>query len=330
MKQRVLFVDDEPNILQTFKRHLRGTFEVDVALSAEIGLRKLRESGPYAVVVSDMRMPGMNGVEFLRSARSIAPLTARIMLTGNADQETATQAVNDGSVFRFLNKPCSSDEIASSVFDASEKYRKELAQQELLEQTLQGSVNLLYDILGAVEPKAYQRGMRMRELVSAYAEEFSLPQRWNAELAAMLSSIGWVTLPPDILSKLNANRDLADDEQALVERMPETARNLLRNVPRLKQAGEIVYYSAKRFDGSGFPHDEVAGAQLPKESRLLKIIGDLVVLNERGAEMEQAFEILRVRSGWYDPALLTEVHRLFTATTVDAATVRLSADPEEL
>ncbi|MDH3748454.1 MAG: response regulator [Gammaproteobacteria bacterium] len=106
MSNKILFVDDEPNVLQSIRRSLRKQFDLDTAEGGEEALRMLKANGTYAVIVSDMRMPGMNGVELLSQARKDSPDTVRMMLTGNADQQTAVDAVNHGDIFRFLNKPC--------------------------------------------------------------------------------------------------------------------------------------------------------------------------------------------------------------------------------
>ena len=89
MLEKILCVDDEPNILQAYQRSLRKDFQIDTADGGEQALALMASAGPYAVIVSDMRMPGMDGVQFLTSARALAPETVRIMLTGNADQKTA-------------------------------------------------------------------------------------------------------------------------------------------------------------------------------------------------------------------------------------------------
>ncbi len=106
MTARVLYVDDEPAVLAGFVRILRKRFVVHTADGGAAGLERMTVDGPYAVVVSDMRMQGMDGVQFLKEVRQLSPETTRIMLTGNADQKTASVAINEGNVFRFLTKPC--------------------------------------------------------------------------------------------------------------------------------------------------------------------------------------------------------------------------------
>src|SRR5450432_1390032 len=111
MNKRVLFVDDEPNLLASFQRSFRKLLEFDVAAGGAEALVAFERHGPYAVIVSDMRMPGIDGMELLEKIKVLYPATVRIMLTGNADQQTAVDAVNRGQIFRFINKPCAADDL---------------------------------------------------------------------------------------------------------------------------------------------------------------------------------------------------------------------------
>ena len=106
MTDTILCVDDDANLLEGLKRQLRKQFTLETALSGEAGLVVVKEDGPFAVVVSDMRMPGMNGARFLAQVRAMAPDTVRILLTGQTDIQDAIVAVNEGHIFRFLTKPC--------------------------------------------------------------------------------------------------------------------------------------------------------------------------------------------------------------------------------
>src|ERR1043166_4052564 len=106
MADRILCVDDDPNILEGYKRQLRKEFELVTAVGPEQGLQMGIQQGPFAVVVSDLQMPGMNGVEFLAQVRTQEPDTVRMLLTGNAELQSAIEAINQGQIFRFLTKPC--------------------------------------------------------------------------------------------------------------------------------------------------------------------------------------------------------------------------------
>src|SRR5262245_51674395 len=132
MSERILFVDDEENLLAAVARQLRKEFDVETALGGELGLEAIDRNGPYAVVVSDMRMPGMDGIEFLRRVKDRMPDAVRMMLTGNSDLGTAMQAVNEGRIFRFMTKPCPPDMLAASLRSGLEQHRLITAERDIL------------------------------------------------------------------------------------------------------------------------------------------------------------------------------------------------------
>ncbi|MFH1417727.1 MAG: response regulator, partial [Planctomycetota bacterium] len=136
MSKKILCVDDDPNILNAYRRGLRRLFEIETAEGGAEGLEAIASQGPFAVVVSDMRMPGMDGIQFLTAVKKRAPESVRIMLTGNADQQTAMDAVNEGSIFRFLTKPCPPEHLAKALTAGIEQYRLITAEKELLGKTL--------------------------------------------------------------------------------------------------------------------------------------------------------------------------------------------------
>ena len=110
-KPRLLCVDDEPNVLDALARQLRQRWDVVTATGGQSGLERLVRDGPFAVVMSDMRMPGMNGAAFLATARTVAKDTVRLLLTGQTEIAAAIAAVNEGHIFRFLTKPCSGETL---------------------------------------------------------------------------------------------------------------------------------------------------------------------------------------------------------------------------
>src|SRR5450631_170470 len=150
--RRILCVDDEPNVLHAIERQFRKRFEITIALGPDLALREIAERGPFAVVVSDLRMPGMDGVQFLARVRQISPDTVRIMLTGEADFSAAIEAVNQGNIFQFLSKPCPAEMLGRALDAALEQHALIMAERELLERTLTGSVEVLSEILSLVNP----------------------------------------------------------------------------------------------------------------------------------------------------------------------------------
>ncbi len=132
MKDKVLLVDDDAMVLAGLKRQLRNQFQIDTALSGEEALKQVQENGPYAVIVSDFMMPGMNGIEFLANVKNTSPDTVRMMLTGTADMPTAIRAVNEGNIFQFQTKPCPADTLSQAIHSAIQKYHKIISHQQQL------------------------------------------------------------------------------------------------------------------------------------------------------------------------------------------------------
>lgn len=304
MSTRILCVDDDANILAGYQRSLRKQFTLETALGGEAALELIRNHGPYAVVVADMNMPGMNGIQFLSQVREWAPDTIRFMLTGNADQTTAVQAVNQGHVFQFLTKPCAADRLASALDQGLRQYRLVTAERELLEQTLNGSVKVLTDVLSMVDPQAFGLGQRLWDCMRLLAKSLRTEPTWELELAAMLSQIGYVTIPPDVVHKHRAAFGLSGPEKDMIERVPTVGAQLIANIPRLEAASRIVRYQAKHFDGSGIPGDAVRGEDIPAGARMLKVLTDMLELEAEGLPRFRALEQLRKTTGRYDPKVI--------------------------
>lgn len=187
MKEKILFVDDEVNILDSFRVGLRKDYDVDTALGPEEGLAKVRDSGPFAVVVSDLKMPGMDGIDFLIQVKAKAPNSVRVMLTGHGDFDKAMDAVNRGHIFRFLQKPCPMDILKGALEDGLRQYRLILAERDLLQKTLKGAIELVNEIVALVNPEAFGRSQRILRYIRYMVQQKELKDGWRHEMAAMLS-----------------------------------------------------------------------------------------------------------------------------------------------
>tara|TARA_R110002096_G_scaffold188605_1_gene368548 strand:+ start:999 stop:2144 length:1146 start_codon:yes stop_codon:yes gene_type:complete len=136
---RILFVDDDQRILDGIRRRLRGSFDIETAVGPERGLEAMAGDEQFAIVVADMNMPGMTGAQFLSIVRDRHPKSVRMMLTGNADVDTATAAVNDGNVFRYMTKPVTSEELRRSL-DAGFEHRRVIDAMQRAEVAEQASL----------------------------------------------------------------------------------------------------------------------------------------------------------------------------------------------
>jgi response regulator RpfG family c-di-GMP phosphodiesterase len=301
---KILLVDDEPNILAAYARVLRGRFRLETALGSAKGLEMVSVHGPYSVIVSDLRMPGMDGIEFLTRSREKSPDTVRMLLTGNVDVKAAIEAVNQGCIFRFLTKPCLPNDFSNALQAGIDQYRLIFAERELLQNTLNGSIRVLTEILSIVDPESFGKGNTLRDLIHKLARAMEIADTWELELGAMLAQIGHVTIPPSILIKEKTGEQLSEIEEEMIARAPQTGHNLLANIPRLKSVADMVLYQNKHFNGDGFPKNQSAGAQIPIGARLLKVLKDMTLAETDGMTRSNALEAMRKREGWYDPAVL--------------------------
>lgn len=245
MSERILCVDDDPNILQAYQRALRKQFHIEIALGGEEALAAVINQGPYAVVVSDMQMPGMNGVEVLKKVKEHAPDTVRMILTGNADQQTALEAVNEGHIFRFMTKPCPPETFAKILEAGLAQYRLIRGERDLLSKTFSACVKVLTDVLSAVSPTAFGKASRVRQIARQLCRELGL-KSWQIEVAAMLSQIGCVGIPEQILAKAYDREELTPAERKMFEAYPLAGRQLIAGIPRLEEVAEIIAYQQQQ------------------------------------------------------------------------------------
>jgi ActR/RegA family two-component response regulator len=255
IKPRVLFVDDEPQVLESIADNMRRGFDVLTATSGAAGLELLRTQQDIAVVVSDMRMPQMNGATFLTHVRETSPQCVRLLLTGQTDLASAVAAVNQGQIFRFLTKPCGRDDLRAALDTAVEQHRLMRAERDLLEQTVRGSIKMLVDILAITAPHAFGRANRIKTRVLELATQLAITETWQLEIAALSSQLGYIVLSHELCEKLASGRPLDDAERAQVAKAPQMAAQLLANIPRLEQVRDILlHFTApppRRADATG-------------------------------------------------------------------------------
>lgn len=302
---KILFVDDDPNLLSGIRRQFRRTYNIETAEGGEAALQKIRDTGNYDVIVSDMRMPGMDGITFLSQASKSSPESVRIMLTGNNDLQTAIDAVNKGQVFAFLNKPCEQEALSKTLDKALEHYRLLHLEKELLEKTLAGSVKVLLDVMRVTNPLAFGRCSALRDSAVQIAENLGAHNIWEIKIATLLSAIGWMSVPEHVLEKVAHGLPLNQDERALVKKHPDVAYDLLRNIPRLEEVAKIIRHQDQNFDGTNGPEGaQLNGEDIPLGSRILKVLNDLTPMYR--PRKPTSDEVAKLNDTWekYDPAVL--------------------------
>lgn len=313
-RPKILCVDDEPKVLDGLSLQLGRHYQVHTAPSGQAGLDVLGAKGPFAVVISDMRMPGMDGAAFLARVRAEAPDAVRMLLTGYSDVESAIAAVNEGQIFRFLAKPCAPDLLRQAVAAAVEQNRLISAEKVLLEQTLRGSIKTLIDVLSLSNPTVFGKATRIRDHASALASAVGVANLWQLEVAAMLSQLGTVVLPEATLESYFRGQALSAPDQAMVARVATLNQELLANIPRL----EVVREWIAELNNGVLP----AGVAPPKrwveqcvELKVLRIASDFDRLESEGLATQDALDLMRGRSGWYEESALEAFARIRNAKT---------------
>lgn len=305
MKHSVLLVDDEPNVLRAFRRNLRSEFDIHVAESGPEALKALQSETSFAVIVSDMQMPEMNGVEFLEKSKAFQPDAIRIMLTGNADQQTAIDAINQGNIFQFINKPSTPQIVAEALRAAIKQYSLNTLEEDLLENTLRASIEALSETLSLASPEIFGRTSRLKDHVSRCVNLLGVQDAWRYEALSMLCLVGLVSMPAEAIKAINQGQRLDANHVQMYNYHPELAFQLLSKIPRMEDIANSIRFQNKNFNGSGFPDLEMSGSEIPVASRLLKVIIDFDHNESLHGNTELAIKKLDAKSGiYYDPKLV--------------------------
>lgn len=292
----VLCVDDEPHVLEGLQRVLRPHFAVSVSSSGPLALARVKAGEEFDILLSDMRMPEMSGAQLLYEFKSQAPDTVRILLTGQADLESAIAAVNEGHIFRFLMKPCAPSTLTNTLRAAALQRRLLCAERVLLQQTLVGSVRALSEVLALTHPDAFGSNARQHERARLVAAKLGVADAWHVEVASMLAAIRYALLPGEVIDKLAAGAALDDAEREMVARVPSVVESVLANIPRL----ELVREALKHADPDEQRRaSKASNLGTPIGARVLTAILDLGRAESRLGDTRAALEEIGARREFY-------------------------------
>ena len=326
-RAQILCVDDEPDILEGLALHLRRTYDVLTATSGAAALELLSANPSCAVIISDMRMPHMDGATLLARARLTAPDSVRMLLTGQTDINAAVAAINEGRIFRFLTKPCHTATLRGAVEAALEQHQLVSDQKVLLQRTLHGSIEALANVLALTNPVSFGRATRIRRQVAALAEQIGLPERWPVEVAATLSQLGYLTLPTETAERVQRGQPLSERERTMVEGVPRVTEQLLAHIPRLEAVRSILALAGQpqRWGDAG---ESVARQATERAAQILRLAVEFDVLETSGEPPATAIDILRGRDTPYPPeilAALAHLHRAAAAAAYELRELAVSA-----
>lgn len=304
MHPKVLFLDDDVNILRAVARLFADTGMDITTTDDPFAALEMVASDEVAVVVSDNRMPAMEGTEFLARVRSMNPDTVRIMLTGYADFTSAVDAINRGGIYKFLMKPWNNSELVGAVREGLERYRLVKAMRTSDEPTL-------LSLARAIELKdPYTRGHC--DSVAGYAlaignavgltEDVLLQVRYGC----WLHDCGKIGVPEAILNKPGP---LTEEEYEIVKKHPEWGAELARQARLSEVVIDIIEHHHERFDGTGYPHG-LRGQDIPMYVRIASIADVFDALTsdrsyrKRHSHIDAVGIVYSLKGTYFDPDLV--------------------------
>lgn len=320
MKTRILFVDDDPMLLSSMERCLGAKFDLTTALSGPEALQAIDEQPAFKVIITDMRMPVMDGVQFIERARQCAPHAKYLMLTGNQDIETAIRAVNEGRVTKFLNKPCDPSDITAAVETAAQVYDLEASERELLNKTFIGSVGIFADVMETLQPELLGRAGRTEQFAEQLREHCGVHSRWEFKIASKLSMVGQALHGNTMSDAPTSPQALAD----LAEACSTTAR-MIDRIPRMSLIAQIIR-AVPTTDGEIEVLDARGDGDVVRLGAAILRVAQIVEgLSHLGLDIDQAeTEIRSALPNAYEP-LLEAVRKVYPANSEsDAVAVQLT------
>jgi response regulator RpfG family c-di-GMP phosphodiesterase len=218
-----------------------------------------------------------------------------IFITSKSETDDIVKGFESGGV-DYILKPFRKEEVCARVkthlelLDLRQSLEKENQRiNELLEKTLNGSIGLLVEILSQFDRELFGKAASLKKMIRYLAKKLKIKDSWAFEAADMLSQIGYVVIPPHIISKSRQGNKLPPEEKAIITSFPEAGASLVSHIPNLQKVSKIILYQNKRFDGGGFPMDEVEGKNIPLGARIFKILWDLVKLESDGTPREKGY-----------------------------------------
>jgi len=269
----ILIVDDEVNNLQLLKRTFRGKYRIITASNGLEGLETLKGNlNDISLIVSDHKMPIMEGTKFLEEANKIAPDVIKILLTGFSDIEIITDAVNKCNLFQYVLKPFNPDELQEAVRNGIDKFdlasSKSLILKDLKE-LFYKTIKSIAAALDAKDPYTHGHSMRVTLYSIILAKELGIPEAQldQIEMAGLLHDVGKIAIPQAILCKPG---HLTDDEFAVMKEHPKNSEKLIASIKKLHDVCPGMKHHHEKWDGTGYP-DKLKGEEIPYQARIIAL-----------------------------------------------------------
>lgn len=298
MKYNILVIDDEIDNLQLFRRTLRGDYNVFLANSGFEALEIIKNN-KVDMILSDHKMPGMDGVQLMKRTLEYAPEAIRILITAYTDSTSLMSAINEGKIHRYIRKPWNPPDLLNIIEASFEVYQLNIDNQSLaldLKDLFSGTIAAITEALDAKDHYTFGRSKRVTYISLKVGESMGLSdtQLSELELAGLLHDIGMIGVPENILHK---QEKLSSDEYDEIKKHVITGVKILEDIKQLRSVIRIVSLHHERHDGKGYPYG-LSADNIPIESQIIAIADAYDGMTSdrayrKGIPHENAIEIIK-------------------------------------
>ena len=273
IQQTILLVDDEDNNLQLLKRTLRGAYNIKTAHNGLEALDLIDKEGEdISLIVSDQKMPEMEGTEFLKKVNEKNPDIVKILLTGHQDTEIIVSAINECQLYQYILKPFEPEELKVSIQNGLKKYELSSSKNVILKdlkELFYKTIKSIAFALDAKDPYTHGHSLRVTLYSLILANELGLDNDTLEEIetAGLLHDIGKIAIPQNILCKAGK---LTDEEFEIMKQHPAQGEKMIRNIKKLKSVASWLKSHHEKWNGTGYPN-RLKGEEIPITARIIAI-----------------------------------------------------------
>jgi len=346
--KKILYVDDEPNLLTSFQSLMRKeSLEISTLNDSSKIEEIISEKGPFALIISDQRMPNKSGVEVFKSVQNLSPDTIKILLTGYSDFSEALDALNEGGISKYISKPWNDEELKKIIREAVSNYNlvqynkfliEELQKsntsiQTLLNETLTNIVSILSDMMGRINQDAMTQTQRVRKMgliLLDKFEELSDQEKWEIKVALDLFNLGLVLLPAWVQATISKSGLSSVQNYSLSSTHSILTSDLISQIPGMQGVANIIRLHNKNYDGTGEPvKDYSYGEKIPFGARLLHILVSLDNITTANYHGIEPLKSMIKNSLKYDTKLIQRIINILTGANKDKVVAAASASVSE-
>ncbi|MEC4672704.1 MAG: HD domain-containing phosphohydrolase [Nitrospirota bacterium] len=328
-------IDDDVDDLELLHYHLQNIPQWPIAFHRHQNLEEAMaclDDQPHAVLIVDYFLGQKTALDVLHHLRDEGYDHPVIILAGSGNESIAVDVMKAGAADYLSKNSLTTLVLQQAIGHALETHqlrqtvrahqkKNEVADQELIrrmrsekelvEETLNGSLEAMTQVLSLMNPEVFNRSTRIKRYVTAIARQMGLPVIWQFEIAALLSQIGMVTFPHELLRKIARSKELSHQETQLFHQYPQIGADMIKKIPRMEKVADIIAYQNHVYQGGSHEQPQsVTLDAIPLGSRILKLAIDLDNLESSGHSKQRAFQELQRCAHQYDPVVLQAVREV--------------------